>query len=92
LPEFFKAPLSGFIGLMAMAQEADTRHLPWRLCRGGKWRYKHAQGKHDDAPHGTEPHGGCPTLASRMPSITVDTASIGPHPIPFATAWLSGRG
>ena len=26
-----------------------------------------------------------------IPSITVDTADIGPHPLPFATAWLPRR-
>jgi hypothetical protein len=29
------------------------------MCRGGKWRYKHAKGERDDALNGTEPHGDC---------------------------------
>jgi hypothetical protein len=61
LPEFFEAPGPRFIGQAGVAEDADTRHLPWRLCLDSRWRYKHAEGERDDAPNGTEPHGGCPT-------------------------------
>ena len=69
-----------------------ANRLPWRLCLGSKWPYKHAQGERGKAPNGTEPYGGCPALTSRLLSITVDTATIGPHTIPFAMAWVSRHG
>jgi hypothetical protein len=64
VPEFFEAPLSGFIGLTGVAEEANTWHLLWRLCLGGKWRYKYAKGECDDTPDGVAPHGRLLTSAS----------------------------
>ena len=85
LSEFFEAPLSGFIGLEGVAEEADTRHLRWRLCLDSKWRYKHTQGERNKAPDSAEPHGDCPTPTSHIPATTVCTAGISTHTLPLAT-------
>jgi hypothetical protein len=67
VPEFFKASLSGFIDLTGVAEDADTRHCPWRLCLDGKWRYKDAKGERDDAPESAAPHGRLLTSVSCRP-------------------------
>ena len=84
LSEFFEAPLEGGIGLTAVAQETDLRDLCARPRLGNKRRHKDGQGENDEIPHGAEPYDGCPMSASHMPLITVDTADIGAHTIPFA--------
>jgi hypothetical protein len=84
VPEFFEVPESWFIGLAEVAEETDPWELRSWLRLDDKRCHKDAQDERDDISSGAAPHDGRSMSASCMPAITVDTADIGAHVIPFA--------
>jgi hypothetical protein len=84
VPEFFEVPESRFIGLVKVAKDTDPWDLLAWLRLDDQRRHKDAQDKRDHVSSGTAPQDGRSMSAARMASLTVDTADIGVHRIPFA--------